>query len=434
MSVATTALLHPQLDVEERLDPAHEQIVRDTLPVVGEHIEEIAPVFYGRMFAAHPELLRDTFNRGNQAQGAQQKALAASVATYATLLVTPDGPSPAALLSRIGHKHVSLGITEDQYGIVHEHLMAAIVEVLGADVVTGDVAAAWDAVYWHMARTLIAFEHGLYAEAQVAPGDVFRTARVTRRVEESSRVASFELAALEGEEPLADFLPGQYISVGVRLPDGARQLRQYSLSDAPGQGRWRISVRREDGAPEGEVSSHLHRTLREGDELQVTLPAGDLVLDPQATSPLVLVSAGIGLTPMLGMLRHLAAVDSGREVVVLHADRDAADAAHRGRGRNAGHDPAAGPHVRGVLLPADPSAEEEGQEGQGNAGRPEKRRPRVHHRRHLRHHHLHQGRHHRAQRGPRQCQAGLCPLGHPQRGGSRHRKRQRGPQLTLFPA
>ena len=328
MSVATTALLHPQLDVEERLDPAHEQIVRDTLPVVGEHIEEIAPVFYGRMFAAHPELLRDTFNRGNQAQGAQQKALAASVATYATLLVTPDGPSPAALLSRIGHKHVSLGITEDQYGIVHEHLMAAIVEVLGADVVTGDVAAAWDAVYWHMARTLIAFEHGLYAEAQVAPGDVFRTARVTRRVEESSRVASFELAALEGEEPLADFLPGQYISVGVRLPDGARQLRQYSLSDAPGQGRWRISVRREDGAPEGEVSSHLHRTLREGDELQVTLPAGDLVLDPQATSPLVLVSAGIGLTPMLGMLRHLAAVDSGREVVVLHADRDAADAAH----------------------------------------------------------------------------------------------------------
>ena len=328
MSVATTALLHPQLDVEERLDPAHEQIVRDTLPVVGEHIEEIAPVFYGRMFAAHPELLRDTFNRGNQAQGAQQKALAASVATYATLLVTPDGPSPAALLSRIGHKHVSLGITEDQYGIVHEHLMAAIVEVLGADVVTGDVAAAWDAVYWHMARTLIAFEHGLYAEAQVAPGDVFRTAQVTRRVEESSRVASFELAALEGEEPLADFLPGQYISVGVRLPDGARQLRQYSLSDAPGQGRWRISVRREDGAPEGEVSSHLHRTLREGDELQVTLPAGDLVLDPQATSPLVLVSAGIGLTPMLGMLRHLAAVDSGREVVVLHADRDAADAAH----------------------------------------------------------------------------------------------------------
>ena len=325
--MATASALRPQLEIEERLDPDHEHIVRETLPLVGSHIEEIAPVFYRRMFTAHPELLRDTFNRGNQAQGAQQKALAASVATYATLLVTPDGPSPAALLSRIGHKHVSLGITEDQYGIVHEHLMAAIVEVLGADVVTGDVAAAWDAVFWHMARTLIGFEQGLYAEARVAPGEVFRTACLARRVEESSNVASFELVAPEGEEPLADFLPGQYISVGVRLPDGARQLRQYSLSDAPGQGRWRISVRREDGDPAGEVSSHLHRALREGDALQVTLPAGDLVLDPQATSPLVLVSAGIGLTPMLGMLRHLAAIDSEREVVVLHADRHADDAA-----------------------------------------------------------------------------------------------------------
>ena len=57
MSVATASILHPQLDIEERLEPAHEQIVRETLPLVGEHIEEIAPVFYGRMFAAHPELL-----------------------------------------------------------------------------------------------------------------------------------------------------------------------------------------------------------------------------------------------------------------------------------------------------------------------------------------------------------------------------------------
>src|SRR5699024_11816762 len=129
MSVATASILHPQLDIEERLGPAHEQILLDTCPLVGEHVEEIAPVFYGRMSAAHPELLRDPFNRGHQAPGAQQKALAASVATYATLLVAPDGPSPAALLSRIGHKHVSLGITEDQYEIVHEHLMAAIVEV-----------------------------------------------------------------------------------------------------------------------------------------------------------------------------------------------------------------------------------------------------------------------------------------------------------------
>ena len=330
MSVATASILHPQLDIEERLEPAHEQIVRDTLPLVGEHVEEIAPVFYGRMFAAYPELLRDTFNRGNQAQGAQQKALAASVATYATLLVDPDAPSPRELLSRIGHKHVSLGITEDQYDIVHEHLMAAIVEVLGEDAVTAEVAGAWDAVYWHMARTLISFEREMYADAGVEAGDVFREAVVVRRTEESSRVVSFDLAAPEGAEPLREFLPGQYISVGVVLPDGARQLRQYSLSDAPGEGRWRITVCREhglDGTPDGEVSTWLHENLGEGDRLQVTLPAGDLTLDTASTDPVVLVSAGIGVTPMLGMLRHIAATQPEREVRVLHADAHAADAA-----------------------------------------------------------------------------------------------------------
>ena len=327
MSVALTAARRPQLDLEGALTLAQETVIRDTLPLVGAHIEEIAPTFYRRMFAAHPELLRDTFNRGNQAQGVQQKALASSVATYATLLVTPDAPSPRELLGRIGHKHASLGITEDQYEIVHEHLMAAIVEVLGTDAVTAEVADAWDAVYWHMARTLIAFEKDLYADAGVEPGDVFRTAVVARRVEESSTVVSFELVAAEGEEPLRGFVPGQYISVGVRLPDGARQLRQYSLSSAPAEGRWRITVRREQGEPDGEVSTHLHRTVREGDQLEVTLPYGDLALDTASSDPVVLVSAGIGVTPLLGMLHHLAAEQGDRQVIVLHADGDAADSA-----------------------------------------------------------------------------------------------------------
>lgn len=327
MSVALTAARRPQPDLEAPLAPTHEHLVRETLPVVGEHIGQIAPIFYRRLFVAHPALLRTTFNRGNQAQGAQQKALASSVATYATLLVTPDAPSPRELLGRIGHKHVSLGITEDQYEIVHEHLMAAIVEVLGADVVTAEIGEAWSAVYWHMARTLIAFETDLYADAGVDPGDVFRTAVVVRRVEESSTVASFELVAADGEAPLPGFVPGQYISVGARLADGARQLRQYSLSEAPGEGRWRISVRREAGDPVGEVSTHLHDTVHEGDLLQVTLPSGDLALDTASTDPVVLISAGIGVTPLLGMLRFIAAEQSDRQVIVLHADGDAADAA-----------------------------------------------------------------------------------------------------------
>src|SRR5262245_1096514 len=109
------------------LEPAHAEIIRATLPLVGAHVEEITVEFYRRMFGRHPELLRTLFNRGNQAQGSQQRALAASIATFATHLVNPDLPHPSELLSRIGHKHASLGVTADQYPIVHEHLFAAIV-------------------------------------------------------------------------------------------------------------------------------------------------------------------------------------------------------------------------------------------------------------------------------------------------------------------
>ncbi|MGO4957362.1 globin domain-containing protein [Luteococcus sp. Sow4_B9] len=310
----------------ESLDPQHAETIRATLPLVGSKIDDIAPSFYRRMFAAHPELLRDTFNRGNQAQGAQQRALAASVATFASLLVTPDSPSPDELLSRIGHKHVSVGITEDQYQIVHDHLFAAIVEILGADVVTPAVAAAWEEVYWIMARTLVRFEKQRYGELGVADGDVFRTVRVLERIDHSDLVASFLLGARDGESTLPTFEPGQYISVRRTMGDGARQLRQYSLCNTGEQGQWQITVKKILGSstPDGEVSSSIIDGLHAGDELEVSLPTGDLVLTP-GDDPVVLISAGIGATPMLGMARHLA-MTGGRQLLTLHSDHDAADA------------------------------------------------------------------------------------------------------------
>jgi nitric oxide dioxygenase len=285
------------------------------------------------MFAAHPELERDLFNRGNQAQGDQQRALAGAIAAYAGLLVAEDGPDPRAVLARIAHKHASLGIREEQYPIVHEHLFAAIVEVLG-EAVTSEIAAAWDEVYWHMAHALIAIEKDLYAEAGVAPGEVWQTLVVRSRVQESPDTVSFVLAAADGS-PLAPARPGQYVSVAVRLPDGARQIRQYSLTRAPGQSAWGISVKAVPGhregssiVPAGEVSNFLHANAFEGDTLQVSLPFGDLELS-EGESPLVLVSAGIGITPMIGFLHHLRRTGAQREVVVLHADRSAARHAHR---------------------------------------------------------------------------------------------------------
>ena len=123
----------------------------------------------------------------------------------------------------------------------------------------------------------------------------------------------------------------RYISVRQTMADGAGQLRQYSLVGVPGDGVLKFAVRRVGadevaGLPAGEVSNKLCDDVRVGDEIEISLPAGDLVLDTESDGPVVLVSAGIGATPMVGMLNYLAANGSQRRVLSVHADRsEAAD-------------------------------------------------------------------------------------------------------------
>ncbi|MGW2814879.1 globin domain-containing protein [Streptomyces sp. NPDC001415] len=312
--------------------------VRATLPAVGAAIGTITERFYERLFAAHPELLRDLFNRGNQAAGLQKQALAGSIAAFATHLVHHPEDRPDVMLNRIAHKHASLGVTADQYEIVHRHLFAAIAEVLG-EAVTPEVAAAWDEVYWLMANALIAIETRLYEEQGVLAGDVWREWTVAGRTEETADCATFRLRPADGA-PAPAFKAGQYVSVQVELADGARQIRQYSLISAPGSEFRSITVKRVQGDPDGEVSGHLHAHVREGDRLRVSAPYGDLVLDagPDAGSdaslgagpdsggaPLLLASAGIGCTPMLAMLEQLVAAGHRAPVTVVHADRSPAE-------------------------------------------------------------------------------------------------------------
>ncbi|HZG05948.1 MAG TPA: globin domain-containing protein [Streptomyces sp.] len=293
-------------------------VVRATLPAVGAAIADITPLFYRKMFAAHPELLRDLFNRGNQANGAQSRALAGSIAAFAALLLEHPDERPDRMLARIAHKHASLGITAEQYTIVRRYLFEAMAEVLG-DALDEEAVTAWDEVYWLMAGALIAMEARLYARAGLDDGDVWRPWRVVGRMEETAEVATFVLRPADGG-PLPPFRPGQYVSVRVTLPDGARQIRQYSLACAPGgTDRW-ISVKRASGDPAGEVSTWLHEHVREGDVLTVGAPFGDVVLD-DGDGPVLLASAGIGCTPMIGMLSHLAATGAPRPVIVVHGDR-----------------------------------------------------------------------------------------------------------------
>ena len=316
------------------LSEGSRQVIRATLPAVAAAIGEITPLFYRKMFTAHPELQRDLFNRGNQKQGDQQRALATAIAGFASLQLDPDPERLRVLLTRIAHKHASLGVTADQYQIVHQHLFEAIAEVLG-EAVTPEVAAAWDELYWEMAESLISMERGLYAAAGVAPGDVWRRVVVSERRHETSDSVSFVLTSPDGA-PLPKFSPGQYVSVGVRLPDGARQIRQYSLCSAPSARDWRITVKRIDAgvqpggaqAPAGEVSNFLYHNVFEEDVLDITIPFGDVTLT-EDDAPLLLVSAGIGCTPIIGMLDHLVRTRDSRPISVVHADRSPSAHAHR---------------------------------------------------------------------------------------------------------
>lgn len=303
-------------------------VIEATLPAVGAAIGDITELFYGKLFDAHPELLRDVFNRGNQANGEQQMALAGSIAAFAGMLLEHPDTRPDAMLARIANKHASLGVTSEQYKIVHEHLFAAIVDVLG-DAVTAEVADAWDEVYWLMANALIAIETRLYQETGATEGDTWRRMVIAERREETPDVVSLTLRHSDGR-PARTFRPGQYVSVQVELPDGARQIRQYSLSSVPGRPQWRITLKqvREAGRPDGEVSTWLHQNARVGDVLTVSAPYGDLTLS-EGEGPLLLASAGIGSTPMLAMLNHLTATGSSRQVIVVHADVAPADHAHR---------------------------------------------------------------------------------------------------------
>ncbi|WP_435112696.1 globin domain-containing protein [Nocardiopsis synnemataformans] len=302
--------------------------VRATVPAVAGALGTITARFYDTMLGERPELLDGLFNRGNQASGDQRRALAGSIAAFATLLLEHPEERPDALLSRIAHKHVSLGVTEDQYVIVHKYLFDAIASTLG-DAATPGVVRAWDEVYWLMAGALIALEARLYAERGHTGRGAWRPWRVTQRCQETPDTASLTLEPEDGA-PLPAFLPGQYVSVRTRMPDGVRQARQYSLTGGDGGCR-RITVKRlrAVGAdPAGEVSTLLHDTVVPGDVLMVSTPAGDVTLS-EGEHPLVLVSAGIGCTPMVAMLNRLAEQGSDRRVLVLHADRSPGEHAHR---------------------------------------------------------------------------------------------------------
>ena len=160
------------------------------------------------------------------------------------------------------------------------------------------------------------------------PGPAFRRFRVADVRPESSHVTSFELVPAD-RRPLPAHAPGQFVPLRVAVAGKQKLMRSYSLSCAARAASLRISVKHEPG---GAVSGHLHTAVGVGDVVELGDPAGRFVLG-DGDGPVALVSAGIGVTPVLAMLEALAEQRSGREVWWIHGARDGAEHAFRAEAR-----------------------------------------------------------------------------------------------------
>lgn len=292
--------------------------VKATVPVLAEHGTTITKHFYKRMFAHHPEL-KNVFNQTHQQSGNQPETLAKAVYAYAANIDNLGALGPT--VSRIAHKHASLNIRPEQYPIVGRHLLGAFVDVLG-DAVDQETLGAWEVAYGQLADIFIGAEAKLY---EGAAWSGFRPFKVVRKEVESDEITSFYLTPADGS-PACGFEPGQYLSVKRFVDElGVDQPRQYSLSDAP-NGKWlRISVKREAGRADqapGHVSNLLHDGVEVGEVVHASAPMGDFTLARKKTTPVVLMSGGVGVTPMISMLSTCLADHSGRSVTFVHACRN----------------------------------------------------------------------------------------------------------------
>ena len=284
-------------------------LVKATVPALEAHGLDIVREMYSRMFQ-NPEI-RDLFNQSHQGDvGSQPRALTGAILAYAKNI---DNLSAlAAAVERIAQKHVGLQILPEHYPHVGNALLGAIAHVLG-EAATEEAAAhgGWNG--WR------AFE-----VVEVRP--------------ESSVITSFVLKPKDGG-PVLRHRPGQYLTFWFDVPGHAPIKRNYSISCAPNDETYRISVKRED---KGLASGWLHDNARVGMVLKVGAPAGDFFLPETPQRPVVLLSGGVGLTPMVSMLETLVAEKTDTEVHYVHGAYDAG--VH-----------AMGPHIR-ALTAAHPRA------------------------------------------------------------------------------
>ena len=251
--------------------------VKATIPLLVETGPKLTAHFYDRMFTHNPEL-KEIFNMSNQRNGDQREALFNAIAAYASNIENLPALLPA--VEKIAQKHTSFQIKPEQYNIVGEHLLATLDEMFSPG---QEVLDAWGKAYGVLANVFINREAEIYNEnASKAGGwEGTRDFRIVAKTPRSALITSFELEPVDGGA-VAEYRPGQYLGVWLK-PEGFphQEIRQYSLTRKPDGKGYRIAV------------------------------ADD--------TPVTLISAGVGQTPMLAMLDTLAKAGHTAQVNWFHA-------------------------------------------------------------------------------------------------------------------
>lgn len=295
------------------LSPQTISVVKATVPALAEHGSAITRVMYERLLR-DPDI-RLLFNHANQGEGgAQVHALAAAILAYAQNIENLQALMPA--VERISQKHIGYHILPEHYPFVATALLGAIKEVLG-EAATEEILTAWGEAYWFLAEVLKAREVVLRNEIEhdVGGWHGWRRFVVADKIVESEVITSFVLRPEDGL-PVTRHKAGQYLTFRLGMPGSPPMKRNYSISCGPNNDHYRISVKREERGNGG--SRYLHDHVDIGAVLETTPPAGDFFLADSPRNPVVLLSGGVGLTPMVSMIESIAESYSDTEAYYVH--------------------------------------------------------------------------------------------------------------------
>jgi nitric oxide dioxygenase len=291
------------------------EIIKATAPLVKEKEIELNKTLYPMMFSRYPAL-KAIFNQTHMREGTQPRALTASIIDYVNAIDNLEAIKP--LVNNITEKHASFDIKPVQYKIVTACVLEVIGNLLG-NAVTPEVERAWKEAVDYLANVLIDTERKKYDETLAKEGGWkgYKKFTITNKENESSLITSFYLEPADGKT-VPIFNSGQYISIMLDLPEEGTVVRNYSLSNHPNGKYYRISVKREEN---GLVSNYLHGTLCQGDKIRVNPPYGSLCLQ-ETDKPAVLISGGVGLTPMMSILQDASVKKLTRQIHFIHGTRN----------------------------------------------------------------------------------------------------------------